>query len=189
MPLTFFALSLSLYFSLHLILTHSLYLCIFYSLSHLPQSITSYLSRSVTSYLLLYLCMPYYLSKTLSLSLCLFDFLPSFSFSLFLPLSLSHYSVRCLPTHPLFTLISDVDECSKDPAPCEQNCKNAPPGTYTCSCNDPDQLDTDNRSCISTSRIISRVFHYHHSCVHLCTREYSMCPCLMYEHVCSCIYV
>ena len=72
-------------------------------------------------------------------------------------------SAFCLPSNPLckFISFSDVDECSGDPSPCDQNCENTPPGTYTCSCNDGYKLDKDNKLCIGTLRIIQHVVHYH----------------------------
>ena len=42
---------------------------------------------------------------------------------------------------------ADIDECSKDPSPCDHICVNEP-GSYSCECRDNYTLDTDNVSCV-----------------------------------------
>ena len=49
--------------------------------------------------------------------------------------------------------IPDVDECSKDPSPCDHICVNEP-GSYSCRCRDNYTLDTDNVSCVGESMCI-----------------------------------
>ena len=54
--------------------------------------------------------------------------------------------------------IPDVDECSKDPSPCDHICVNEP-GSYSCRCRDNYTLDTDNISCVGESMCIENDKH------------------------------
>ena len=43
-------------------------------------------------------------------------------------------------------LDADEDECQADNAGCEQTCKNTP-GSYTCTCTEGFQLESDKHMC------------------------------------------
>ena len=56
----------------------------------------------------------------------------------------------------MYSLITDIDECSRDIDGCEHNCNNTV-GSFACSCNTGYALIPNSKNCIGESLFIDTV--------------------------------